>query len=231
MSQGIYHVDIVMCIDGTGSMVPFIETIKSNALSFHSTLEEELTLAGKTVAATRVKVIVFGDYKADANPMVESPFYVLPDENDAFSEFVNNIHVSGGGDIPENGYEAIATALKSDWTTEGIKRRHIIAVFSDAPALPLGERAGCPNYPTDIPTTMADLSAWWEGTDQTFGGTYSTAAGRLIAFVPNDESWSHIQAWNRSTTVNKVDGKYNDMDMSEVYAAIVGSFVGAEEEQ
>ena len=225
-----YYVDIVMCIDGTGSMLPFIDMVKSKALSFYSIFEEELTLASKSVAGTRVKIVVFGDYKCDDEPMRESPFFVLPDQNEEFSAYVNGITTSGGGDAPENGYEAIATALKSDWTMEGSKQRHIILVFSDAPALPLGERAGCAGYPTDIPTSMPELSAWWEGTDQSFVSTYNPKYGRLIAFVPADESWSHLGSWNRVMTVNKIGGDCNEADMNEICKTIVSSFKSSREQ-
>ena len=37
--QGLnYTVDIVMCIDSTGSMAPIIEKVKSNAMKFYEDL-------------------------------------------------------------------------------------------------------------------------------------------------------------------------------------------------
>ena len=108
-----------------------------------------------------------------------------------------SIAASGGGDGPENALEAIALALKSDWTTGGSNRRHAILVFSDAPALPLGARAGSALYPSGMPASLAELGAWWAGTDQSLGGTYQPQAGRLVAFVPNAEPWTDLQAWNR----------------------------------
>lgn len=43
-TQGVkYAVDLVMCIDGTGSMGHLIEQVKSSALKFYQQLEAEMT--------------------------------------------------------------------------------------------------------------------------------------------------------------------------------------------
>ena len=140
--MGDYYVDIVMCIDATGSMKPIIEEVKGNALSFYQKFVEAMDENDKSVSQLRIKVIVFRDYGCDPEPMVESTFYTLPEQNEEFKSFVNSIEPSGGGDVPENALEAIALALKSDWTTGGARRRHAILVFSDAPAIPLGAPIG-----------------------------------------------------------------------------------------
>ena len=193
-----YNIDIVMCIDGTGSMSPIIDEVKKNALNFYPNLEGAMTDAKKATGTVRMKCIVFRDYQCDEEPMRESPFFVLPDQAEELQTFVNSITANGGGDIPENALEAIATALKSDWTTEGGEnRRHVIVVFTDAPALSLGERADCPNYPTDLPKSLEELQAWWEGTSEEFSGTYQRDAGRLIVFAPDDETWAQLKPWDR----------------------------------
>ena len=180
---------------------------------------------GKDVSQLRIKVIVFRDYGCDDEPMVESEFYTLPDQNDAFRSFVSSIEAKGGGDGPENALEAIALALKSDWTaTPGVKKRHAILVFSDAPALPLGERSGSAKYPSGLPTNLAQLGAWWEGTDQSFSGKYNPEYGRLVAFVPNAEPWSDLQVWNRYWAAFSPAGTgLKDVDIQAVLDLLVGS--------
>ncbi len=222
---GDYNVDIVMCIDATGSMSPIIDTVKGNALSFYQRFVEAMEENDKSVEQLRVKVIVFRDYGCDDQPMVESEFYTLPEQTDAFKNFVNAIEASGGGDGPENALEAIALALKSNWTTEGSKRRHAVLVFSDAPALQFSERASCSNYPAGMPTDLAQLGAWWEGTDQTLGSTYQPKAGRLVAFVPNAEPWTVMQAWNRYWPAFSPAGTgLDDVDIQSAIDLLVGSF-------
>ncbi len=222
---GAYYVDVVLCIDATGSMSPIITEVKNNAMSlcdkFHEAMEEN----NKEVTELRVKVIAFRDFE-DAEPIKESEFFVLPDQNAAFQAFVNGIEAIGGGDIPENALEAIAVAMKSDWTTKGgKKRRHAIMLFSDAPALPLGTRSGSANYPAGMPADLTQLGAWWEGTDQSFSGTYSPNAGRLVAFVPNAEPWTDIQAWNRYWPAFSPAGTgLEDLDIQSAIDLMVGSF-------
>ena len=196
-NAGDYYVDIVMCIDATGSMSPIISEVKANAISFYQKFLTGMEEAGKDVAQLRIKVIAFRDYEKDAEPMKESEFFKLPEQNDDFRRFVDSIEATGGGDEPENALEAIALALQSDWTTGGTRRRHAIMVFSDASALPLDARSGCSSYPSGMPADLAQLGAWWEGTDQSLSSTYQPKAGRLVAFVPNAEPWTTIQSWNR----------------------------------
>ena len=223
--MGEYCVDIVMCIDATGSMSPIIDEVKNNAMSFYQRFIDSMEENDKEVSELRIKVIVFRDYICDSEPMVESEFFVLPEQNIAFKNFVAGIEACGGGDGPENALEAIALALKSKWTTSGAKRRHAILVFTDAPALALGERADCPNYPPDLPKTIAQLGSWWEGTDQTLYSTYQRKAGRLVAFVPNAEPWTELQAWNRYWPAFSPAGTgLPDVDIQSAIDLMVGSF-------
>ncbi len=196
-----YYVDIVMCIDATGSMAPIIEEVKNNAMSFYQKFIDAMEKNDKEVAQLRVKVIAFRDYGIDEVPMMESAFFKLPEGNAQFAAFVNGIEAKGGGDEPENALEAIALALKSDWTTGGDMRRHVILVFSDAPALDLGERAGYALYPSGMPADLAQLQKWWEGTDQTFSSTYQKKAGRMVAFVPDVEPWRKLESWSRYLSI------------------------------
>ena len=110
--------DIVFCIDVTGSMTPIIDAVKANALGFYDDVQTNLTAKGKNVAQLRVRVVAFRDFVADgAAALEESPFYALPDERNAFSEFVNGLIAEGGGDAAESGLEAVALAVNSPWTT------------------------------------------------------------------------------------------------------------------
>lgn len=223
--MGQYFVDIVMCIDATGSMSPIIDEVKNNAMSFYQKFIDSMEENDKEVAQLRIKVISFRDYGCDPEPMVESEFFVLPDDNDAFRACVAGIEARGGGDGPENALEAIALALKSDWTTGGSKRRHAVLMFSDAPALPLSARAGSASYPAGMPADIAQLGAWWEGTDQTLGSSYQSKAGRLVAFVPNAEPWTEITTWNRYWPAFSPAGTgLEAVDIQSAIDLLVGSF-------
>ena len=216
--QGMeYFVDIVMCIDATGSMGPIIGEVKSNAMSFYQKFLESMEDNDKEVSQLRIKVISFRDFGRDPEPITESQFFTLPEQNAEFEACVNGIEAKGGGDIPENALEALALALKSDWTTGGDNRRHVILMFSDAPALPLGARSGG-SYPAGMPSDLAQLGAWWSGTDQSIDSTFQPEKGRLVAFVPNAEPWEDLQAWNRYWPAFSPAG--SGLDTVDIQAAI-----------
>jgi hypothetical protein len=228
LTTGEYNVDICLCIDATASMSSCIEMTKEKALSIYPALQAEMASTQKTIGQLRIKVILFRDYGVDPDPLVESEFFTLPEDNAAFQEFVDGITVSGGGDLPENALEAIAKALQSDWTTEGKKRRHIVLVFTDAEALPLGERASAPGYPTDIPADLAGLSAWWEKTDQSFASTYDPAAGRLVVFAPKVSPWTdeELGVWNRVVLQESTAGEgLEDTSFEEVISFLSASIL------
>lgn len=87
-NQGLdYNVDIVMCIDATGSMSSIINEVKTNALSFYRKFVDAMNNECKSVQQLRIKVIAFRDYGCDTEPMVESKFFVLDDESTDFHNF------------------------------------------------------------------------------------------------------------------------------------------------
>lgn len=194
-----YEIDMVMCIDVSGSMTPFLDQVKDKVLNFGNMFIEQMQEDRSEVEVTRlrVKVIAFRDYEKDSVPMQESRFFVLPEEEAEFASFVNSLTADGGGDIPENALEALALALKSDWTTNP-QKRHGVFMFTDAPALPLGKRAGFTGYPSGMPKDLPQLSSWWHGTDQSFRSNFNFKAGRFIAFVPNAEPWTQLQTWKNA---------------------------------
>ena len=115
--QGLkYTVDIVMCIDATGSMAPIIDKVKSHATSFYEDLMHVMQTKSKAIDKLRVRVIAYRDYYYDGDEsMSSSSFFELPEQKEAFFGFVNNIVAEGGGYEPECGLEAISMAIKSDW--------------------------------------------------------------------------------------------------------------------
>lgn len=218
-----YNIDIVMCIDSTGSMDPILDEVKRSALSFADFFRSEMEASGKTVDQLRVKVISFKDYMVDSEPMKESKFFVLPDENGAFKSFVDAIEASGGGDEPENALEAIATALNSEWVKTGAKRRHVVLLFTDASAHPLRHREGCPNYPENMPESLGELGNWWEGCSQYFYSNYEAKSGRMVVFGPKKEPWISMNIWNRYWVSYSQETGLNHTEMQDVISMLTGS--------
>jgi hypothetical protein len=74
-----YAVDIVFCIDVTGSMNPVLDAVKANALRFYDDVQTNLTEKGKQVDQLRVRVVAFRDFTADAgNARLLRPVRQLP---------------------------------------------------------------------------------------------------------------------------------------------------------
>ena len=186
-----YAVDIVFCIDVTGSMTPIIDAVKANALGFYDDVQANLTEKGKNVAQLRVRVIAFRDFVADgAAALEESPFYTLPDDRGGFSEFVNGLIAQGGGDAPESGLEAVALAVNSPWTTTGDRRRQVIVVWTDQPAQPLDPSVVPADLASRVPADFSALTDVWEDEQ----GLMGSSSKRLILFAPDGPGWSDISA-------------------------------------
>ena len=186
-----YAVDIVFCIDVTGSMTPIIDAVKANALRFYDDVQSNLTAKGKNVDELRVRVVAFRDFGADGEAALEeSPFFQLPSEQSDFRDFVNRLVAEGGGDAPESGLEAVALAMTSRWTTRGERRRQVIVVWTDQPAQPLNPAVLPPSLRERVPGDFSALTDLWEDAQ----GPLGSSSKRLILFAPDGPGWSDISA-------------------------------------
>jgi hypothetical protein len=184
-----YAVDIVFCIDVTGSMDPIIDAVKTNALRFYDDVQTNLTAKGKNVDELRVRVIAFRDFVADGEAALqESPFFRLPVEQGGFSDFVNGLTAQGGGDAPESGLEAVALAVNSAWTNRGDRRRQVVVVWTDQPAHPLDPTTVPAELRGRVPADFSALTDLWEDAQ----GPLGSSSKRLILFAPDGPGWSDI---------------------------------------
>lgn len=221
-SQGVkYAVDLVMCIDATGSMGHLINEVKSAALSFYQKLEAKMQERQKKIDQLRAKVIVFRDYYADSPDMamVCSNFFDLRTEASAFADFVSRIEAAGGGDEPENGLEALALALNSEWekAQDFQRQRYVIVVWTDASAHELEKGLKPSYYPQDIPKTLDDLADIWDDTSNT--------AKRLLLFAPDAYPWSAIaSSWDNTIQLPSSAGQgMEEYEMGEILDAVANS--------
>ena len=217
-----YAVDIVFCIDVTGSMTPIIDAVKANALGFYDDVQTNLTEKGKNVAQLRVRVIAFRDFVADgAAALEESPFYTLPEERTGFSEFVNGLIAQGGGDAPESGLEAVALAINSPWTTTGDRRRQVIVVWTDQPAQPLDPSVVPADLSSRVPADFSAMTDLWEDEQ----GLMASSSKRLILFAPDGPGWSDISAvWeNVVHNPSQAGGGLSEVDYGTIIDSIGNS--------
>jgi hypothetical protein len=221
--QGLkYSVDLIFCIDVTGSMAPILDKVKANALRFYDDVQANLTAKGKNVDQLRVRVIGFRDFNADgAAALQEAPFFTLPDEQAAFADFVGGLVPEGGGDTPESGLEALAVAIQSPWTTTGDRRRQVIVVWTDAPAQPLDGRAVPAPYGDKVPKDFSALTDLWENEQ----GVMGASSKRLIIFAPDGPGWTDISGvWeNVVHHPSKAGDGLSDVDYGTIVDSIANS--------
>lgn len=214
-----YAVDLVMCIDGTGSMGHLIEEVKSAAQNFYEQLEAKMKEKSKKIDQLRARVIVFRDYWADpADKVMEcSEFFDLRSHSSDFANFVSPIEAYGGGDEPENGLEAVGLALNSKWEKGDFsKQRYVVVVYTDASAHSLDKSGKPSHYPHDIPKTFDDLTDFWH--------EIPTPAKRLLLFAPDAEPWTIMGSWeNTIHYVSEAGNGLEKLDMDQILDAIAGS--------
>lgn len=208
-----YEVDLVFCIDATMSMDPILDKVKENVLNFYQDFQMIMDKKGKKVSQLRIRVVAFRDYYYDKdNAMLITNFFKLPDMTEDFEACVKSIIPDGGGDDPEDGLEALAYAIKSEWSNGSAKKRHVIVVWSDEGTHDLGFGKKVENYPKGMPNDFNELTEWW-GTKHN-PGLMDENAKRLLIFAPDKPSWSIIRDnWNNVIHAITDD---NDIGLSKV---------------
>ena len=176
--DNVLTVDVVMCIDVTGSMSGIINTVKNNAIGFYDAFKAVCDNQGIGLTGLNAQVIGFGDKNVDGPNWLEiSSTYWLPDQKEEFKAFVNDLYAHGGGDTPESGLEALNAAFdKTDWSVDDGYHRQVVILWTDAPYL-VGSAY------TDI--ELSDLEAKWNK---------MPSGRRMIVFGPN-HNWSNLEGW------------------------------------
>jgi len=219
-----YGVDLVFCIDATMSMDAVLDMVKNNALNFYQDFIRVMSGKHKTVSELRVRVVAFRDYIADKEQAMQiTNFFSLPAQAADFHACVRSIEADGGGDDPEDGLEALAYAMKSDWSSSASKKRHVIVVWSDDATHDLGFGRSAANYPKNMAKNFDELTQWW-GT-KSFPGVMDESAKRLILFTPDVPYWNTIRDnWNNVIHYESNAGSgLMDCDYDQILSAICNS--------
>ena len=177
-----------------------MDVVKKIAVNLCNDIRKSLEINGQPVNTLRVKVILFENYRTDREPMIFSPFLTLPDKQELFDDFVKSIETTGGGNVLNSGLEALAYAMKSDWCG-GYRKRHIIALFTNAPAHELGHGMEEAIYPlAGMPKDFGELTEMWG--DDVLSGEMDRRAKRLLLFAPDIASWHTIaNCWENTVIV------------------------------
>jgi Mg-chelatase subunit ChlD len=115
-------VDIVICIDTTGSMRPYIDMIRRRLIS----ILQEIT---PSFESFRIGMVLYRDYNDEYLTRIV-PFTA---NLSTFQRNLNVIRAAGGGDIPEAVYEGLhASATNFPWAAES----RLVILIGDAPPHP-----------------------------------------------------------------------------------------------
>lgn len=206
-------VDVVMCIDATGSMYDIINTVKNNAIGFYDAFNNKCVANGIELAGLNNKVISFRDKNVDGSSWwSESKYYSLPAEKDQFDSFVNGLYADGGGDYAESGLEALEGAFSAleDATDDGYHRQ-VVILWTDAPYLIGSEYTSL---------TVNDVMNKWE--------TLSSGR-RLILFAPNATdvnggSWEVFDGYKNVIHSTSLSESFTDFDY--ILDSIIEELIG-----
>lgn len=214
MKKVIKPIELIFCMDATGSMVKFWERFVNVVPTIYPTLEENF--GGLDGIAVSVKVIAFKDYTCDPDPMTESQFFTLPEEQDDLITFLKSMEIEGGGDIPENGLEALVFAMRAfqeraenaktiypdSGETQYRRTKRVMIMFTDAEPHPLQDIGWSMFYPTDLmPADMSGFYDMWRGLDENGGHT------KLLLVAPTDSPfWSDLKEYSSAYYETKEAG-------------------------
>ena len=155
--------------------------------------------------------------------MMVTGFFELPGQAADFRACVQSIEPDGGGDDPEDGLEALAYAMKSNWSKAGNKNRHVIVVWSDESTHDLGYGRLAANYPRNMAKNFDELTSWWGS--RSLPGVMDERAKRLILFTPDAPSWNKIRDnWNNVIQYESEAGSgLKACDYEQILSAICNS--------
>ena len=213
-----FHIDIVICLDVSGDMAAYIDKTRGTIKFLPEGLVEYMEMEGKSVDKLRVKFITFSDFATEgADAIHETKFFDYFEQKEEAFAFIDGVQPKGGGDKAENALEALALAIKSDWTMEGNRRRHVIIMITNAPAHSLQYRSDCEGYPEGMPKDLAELGDWWADVDRWYQRI-------LITFAPNVSPWTDMEGWSRYWfTPDYVDKGFSEFEIADIFSMVFGS--------
>jgi len=148
------RVDLVLCIDTTGSMSGAIEAVKSN-IATHLIGNLKIQMAkNQSPLEWRGRVIGYGDLN-EGEPIFET---VFNNDEALLADTIMNIPRTGGGDLPESTLDALIVASRSPWRTD-VGAHRIVILFTDAPPHPEMHSNTMPSGPRDVDEVISQLTA------------------------------------------------------------------------
>jgi hypothetical protein len=225
-NQLTYQIDMVLCIDCTGSMRGTLQAVKDAALDFQSMFQTRMRDKGKIITGMRVRVVAFRDIFADDPAFEVSDFFNLEFESEQFKDFLSELKAKGGGgDGPESALEAVSIALNSDWSTEADKLRHVVVMWTDALPHPLergAEQHTQSPFRSSIAESLNQLTDWWNDRQN---DRIRHEAKRFVIFAPEKGVWIDIaENWDQTVFLPSAAGKgLREFELDQILEILVNS--------
>lgn len=222
-------VDVVMCMDISGSMGDMIDMVKDNALSFYTQFKEKCDAAGIQLRGLNTSVITYSDINVDgAEALSISKTYDLTDEDQLanFNSYVDSIPLSFGGDTPESGLEALMAAFDRDWGVDDGYHRQVVILWTDASYKTENEGIWTvDSVQMYTPYSYDEVKAAWDA---------MPTGRRMILFAPtgtsgysNEGDWALMDDWKN--VIRRESTATNLTDFGNSLDHIISELTGKEE--
>jgi hypothetical protein len=155
--------DIVLVLDATDSMTPYIEQAKQR-------LRQVLDVVTGLVPGARIGMVAYKDYGDDYGPDAVRRL-PLGDDAALVRKFIDATVAGGGADIPEPVHEALRVAANAEIMDWKRRRRRVIILVGDSPCHSTGRQAA-------MATAAAFARAGGTISVIDTGGTGTSAAAR-----------------------------------------------------
>ena len=205
-----YDIDIVVCVSLSKSMATHLDGVKEIVLR----LVREIPIAiiksnVQREVRQRARVVTFGDLGVNPEALQATDFFdVSPSADQSkFNEFLSIMSASGNSSQRQSALEALSVSVRSDWTHEGDRQRHIIVMFTDSGAHKLESRVGeVPSaFRDQVPASLDELTDRWHGNQAV---RLKKSARRLLIFGPDAYPWNVIcDAWGQTVLLPSPAGK------------------------
>ncbi len=197
---------------------------KREATVLYDRIVDALKSASKKIPNIRIKIIGIKTFDIDgASACIESRFFKIQcqEENSKYIKFLYQLIANGNGDCVDT-ITALSLAIKSDWTLNGDKQRHIVVLITDISANKLEDaNRSNPYYPKNTPVSFEELTDTWLSptSGQTSKIKLKQSTKRLIVFAPQMYPWPEIyESWDQVV--------YNPFKASVSYEDIINAIVG-----
>ena len=197
---------------------------EGSALSFHKRLSNVIE-KGKEISQLRLRVIAFRDFGDFADDAIEQTDFLAAPAGGG----IRDVRARAAGRrrrrLPRIGPRSARARDQLAWETGLDRRRHVIVMFTDAPAHPLGTAgARSQTYPAGIPRCMDELFEQW-GSARSQAAVMDQSAKRLVLFAPEEEPWKEIgEEWNLTLHFPSKAGEgLEEFEMDEIIDTIANS--------